>query len=135
MTPPFQSFWRETKGGGHSVGINWTFSNPTFSLSLSKDLVRKSSAKDPQKIFAASRRFLLQKHCKKFSPLRGDFYPKNTVKNFAASRRFCPKNTRKKFRRFAAIFNPRNTSNAFLHTGFSVCKRRRRNFLRLKALV
>ena len=49
--PPFQSFWLETKGGGHSVGINWTFSNPTFSLSLSKDLVRKSSAKDPQKKF------------------------------------------------------------------------------------
>ena len=34
------------------------------------------------KIFAASRRFWLPK---KFSPLRGDFYPE---KNFAASRRF-----------------------------------------------
>ena len=49
--PPLPVILARNKGGGHSVGINWTFSNPTFSLSLSKDLVRKSSAKDPQKNF------------------------------------------------------------------------------------
>ena len=87
LTPLSSSFSHENKGGGQLLGVNWTFKNPTFSLSLSKIWSRKA----------------------KFSPLRGEFLPlkpsKNILKKHLSRRIFTSKTSLKKCRRFAAIFN------------------------------
>ena len=86
--PPLPVILARNKGGGSLSWYKLDFFKSYFLSELKQRFGPEKLCKRPSK---------------KISPLRGDFYSKNTVKNFAASRRFLPQKHCKKFRRFAAI--------------------------------